>query len=486
MGVENSTSNLRYLAFSLSETGSPKVSLKSTELKYTRELPVGFAGIETLQAGSCQSELFYYLRRSDDQPSRFEQDSKDETKQAYYIKRNMQVGINPELKNIETLKDLIEHSMFHEGFGRITQAHPEIVREKIPVQVYLPKKDKLGSIGFVKEVIETNFQENLEEGKLAVRNPAYICDKHSHADNINLNTGWPYQCHRENEEGHIPKGTIGHAEFIGAAVEGNIRVPLNALTPLPANLQQFVEQDIEKRACLLTAIEPLGCVFNAFGTLLQSKEIPGSIVVIGDGPNALNIVAFCQVFAPDAHIVVLGKNKAKLESFTKINPTTVTTAITDGKNFDDLDVTLLKLLGRSQADVVIPTVSLHEDLVSHFVRDNGTLIWWASNIMETVNIKSKRKRYRERFPYGGAPRAEFSAAALMEYFVRERPDIIETFLTFPGIYYTAMNKNAAFDIQEWLENKGRLVRTVLTSNGLEKLSVKPIINTTSLNQTASR
>lgn len=481
MRFENSPSNLRYLAFSLSETGSPKVTLKTAELKYSPELPAGYAEIETLQAGSCPTELFYFLRRPHNQLSRFERDSKDETKQAYYMTRNMPVGVNLDLENIITLQDIIKHSMFHEGFGRIKQAHPNNEEEKIPVQVYIPRKDKLDGKGFEKVVIETNFQENLEQGRLAVRNPAYVCNKHSRADNININTGWPYQCHRQSEEGHVPKGTIGHNEFIGAAIEGNIRVPLNALTPLPLDLQQFVERDIEKRACLLTMVEPMGCVFDAFGTFLQSGKIPESIVVIGDGPNALNIVAFSQVFAPEARIVVLGKNKSKLESFKKINPATVTTAITDGKNYDDLEVTLHQLVGRSQADVVIPTVSIHEGLVSRFVRDDGMLIWWASNITKTVNTNSTQKRYKERFPYGGAPRAEFSAVALIKYFIQERPDIIEAFLTFPGIYYTALSKDAAFDVQEWFENKGKLVRTVLTSNGPEKLSVKPIINTASLN-----
>lgn len=124
----------------------------------------------------------------------------------------------------------------------------------------------------------------------------------------------------------------------------------------------------------------------------------------------------------------------------------------------------------------MPTVSLLENTVSRFVRDNGMLIWWNASASSVANGSVIPKRYRERFPYGGAPRAELSAVGLMDFFVKEKPEIIEAFLTYLGVYYSPMGERAAADIKEWFENKGRLVRTVQTPHGEVTMSLKPIIN----------
>jgi len=466
----------RYIAADVLPNGRPSISFDETNLEYTDRMPVGYAEIRTIQAGACSSDVMYYLPPPDGGPSRFVKDLSDKEKRTYYFDRNLEAGILREPANEKALQEMLLHTMFHEAFGRVSKVRPDFKRPKVPIQIYAPKRR---GDGFVKNIVETNFQEGVQPDSLVVRNPQVICNKHSRADTINPETGWPYQCHRSYEEGHIPKGTIGHTEFIGAAVDGCLRIPVEALTPVPEILQKFVEEDVRGRGYLLTAIEPLSCIFDAFGILLQTGEVPDSVVIIGDGPNALNTVAFLLVLAPDAQVVVVGKHEEKLGSFRKINPHVIPVT-TDGEDVSGV-ASVLEDAGRGgKADVVMPTVLLPEDKVAPFVKEGGLVVWWAAAVSSkhAKQANSLPKRYRERFPYGGAPRAEFSAMALMEYFVERRPEVIDALLTYPGLYYTTIGESAAADIQEWLEQRGRLVRTVLTPSGPKELSVKPVITMT--------
>jgi len=482
--LETSPNDIRFLSVSLSTDGKPQISLRSTRVEYENELPPGMLEFETFQIGSCTSELYYYHPRYEDQPSRFELDSTDETKRELYLKRNMASAVHQEPENIAHFQDLLTHTMFHEVVGRVLQFNKDDDRPAIPVQMYRPKIQD-GKVGFIREVVETNFQENIQPGSLIIRNPAIICDKHSRADNINPETGWPYQCHRNQEEGHEPKGTIGHTEFPGGTMDGIARTPADAVTPVPQDLQTFIEKDIVNRAFLLTCIEPMGCVFDAFGTFLQSEERPESIVIIGDGPNALLTTAFCQVFAPDAELVIVGKHKAKLNCMSDMNPDKITTITTDGNDYSNLASILKMLNGKAHAGIVMPTVSLDEETVAPFVEDDGTLIWWAASVSEVTDNQKLKKRYHERFPYGGAPRAEFSAMLLMEYFIKERPEVIESILKYPGVNYSLLHEDAASVVEEWLTNNGRLVREIETADGIVNMSLKPVINTARLLQYAS-
>lgn len=476
MDSSDAEGGIRYLAFSSDPSGNPKVKVQGARLHYSPELPAGYAEIETLQAGACASEVLYYLRLAADTPSRFEQDRENIAKQEYYLERNMRAGIDSGPENISTFRNLLRRSMFHEAACRVTAAHPDTQRKKIPVQKYVPRKDASGAVGFVKEIIETNFQEYFEIAALSVRNPILLCDEHSRADNLNPETGWPYQCHRGSEAGHAPKGAMGHTECIGAAVDGRIRVPLDTLTPVPAALQQFVRDDLVKRSCLLTAIEPMGCIFDAFGTMLQSGERPGSIVIIGDGWSALNTICFFQVFAPYANIIVAGRYAEKLAALKLIHPDTITTLIIESDDYGDLESALRQTDAHAQTDILMITVPLREEAVSRFVRDNGSIIWWAASISAFAEKTSAPKRYRERFPFGGAPRSELSAAELMDYLVRGRPEAVSAFLEYPGTYYIDMGNAAANDVQEWLENKGSLHKNISTPLGPVDMSVKLVIN----------
>ncbi len=467
---------IRYLAFSSDPSGNPKVTVQEAPLRYSLELPEGYAAIETLQAGACASEVLYYRRQAGDAPSRFEQDRENKVKQEYYLDRNMRTGVVSVSENISAFRKLLQQSMFHEAVSRITATHPDTRRKKIPVQKYVPRVSASGEVSFVKEIIQTNMQENFEIGALAVRNPILLCDEHSRADNINPETGWPYQCHRRSDAGHMPKGAMGHTECIGAAVDGRVRVPLDTLTPLSPDLQQFVKGDPAKRACLLTAVEPMACIFDAFGTMLQSGERPGSIVIIGDGWSALNTICFFQVFAPHARIIVVGRYPEKLAALRRIHPDTITTLVINSEDYSDLDTALRQTDERSQADLLMITVPLREECVSRFVRDNGLIIWWAGSISAFAEKTTVPKRYRERFPFGGAPRAELSAAELFDYLVRERPDVVSAFLEYPGTYCVDMGDAAANDVQKWLEHEGNLHKNIFTPDGPLDMSVKLVIN----------
>ena len=481
MDSSDAEGGIRYLAFSSDASGHPRVKIQTARLQTYSRLPAGYVEAETLQAGACASEVLYYLRLAADTPSRFEQDCENIAKQEYYLERNMRAGIDSVPENISTFRNLLCQSMFHEAACRVIAMHPDMQREKIPVQKYIPRTDASGTIGFVKEVTETNFQEHFEIGSLAVRNPILLCDEHSRADNINPGTGWPYQCHRGSDAGHTPKGAMGHTECIGAAVDGRIRILLDTLTPVPPSLQQFVEGNLTSRACLLTAIEPIGCIFDAFGTMLQSGERPGSIVIIGDGWSALNTICFFQVFAPQANIIVAGRYPEKLAALKRIHSGTITTLVIESDDYSNLESTLRQIDAKAQSDIIMATVPLHEEAISRFVRDNGTIIWWAARISAFAEKTSISKRYHERFPFGGAPRAELSAAELMDYLVRERPEAVSAFLEYPGTYYLTMGDTAASDIQEWLVNTGSLHKNVPTPRGPVSMSVKVLINMQPLN-----
>jgi|GEM_PF-2429846 len=301
---------VRYFAAAVSETGVPSVSLATTSLDYAPTLPEGYAQIRQLQAGTCASEFFYFGRRSPDLPSRFEADLADARKQEYYLSRNREAGIAESEESLSRFKELMLLSMFHEGFCRIEESNPRTNAPTVPILQFVPERDST-QVRFVKRIVPLTLEENLEVGRLAVRNPAYVCDAHSSAGNLNPITGWPYQCDRSTDNHHAAKGTVGHTEFIGTAVSGPIRVPLHALTPVPQRLQSFIEEDLRARGRLLTLIEPLGCVFDAFGTMLHVGEIPSSVLIFGDGSSALNTVAFLRVHSPEAKIKELFEDVLK-------------------------------------------------------------------------------------------------------------------------------------------------------------------------------
>ena len=464
---------VRYFSVSVDGTGAPQVSVETSSLEYTDELPAGYAEVEGIQAGACTSELYYFGRRRQDAPSRFESDLADHEKQEYYLERNRLAGINSAPESIARFKKVMNRSMFHEGFCRVTRA--ELAhRSALPLLMYVPLMVD-GRLQFVRRIEERTLEESLEPGRLAVRNPSYLCDRHSSATLINPDTGWPYQCDRSLADGHEAKGTIGHTEFVGAAVAGLVRVPLSSLTPLPDQLQAFVEQDLKHRGVLLTLTEPLGCVFDAFGTMLERKETPRSVLIIGDGTSALNIVLFLQIHAPDAQVVVVGMHLEKLEGIRSLNPDHVAVLKTDGENLEDLPGLLRSHTGATQVDVVLPTVGVEKKRIDPYVETGGTLIWWAAEVSELAPALSVEGRYRERFPYGGAPHAEFSALALLEHLVLNRADVVKSYLEYPGFYAVSMDEKGAKDIDQWLTHEGRLEKTVMTSRGEEVISVKPII-----------
>lgn len=472
--TQSPKNTVRYFSVSVDGAGAPQVSLETSNLEYTVELAAGYAEVEGIQAGACTSELFYFRRREHDVPSRFETDLADGTKQAYYLERNRRAGIDSAPESIASFKKIMTRSMFHEGFCRVIRAEREH-RPTLPLLTYTPLLVD-GRFRFARRIEERTLEESLEPGRLAVRNPSYLCDRHSNANFINPDTGWPYQCDRSLVNGHEAKGTIGHTEFIGAAVSGLVRVPLSSLTPLPDQLQAFVEKDLKHRSVLLTLTEPLGCVFDAFGTMLERQETPRSVLIIGDGASALNIVLFLQIHAPDANVVVVGMHQQKLDGIRSLNPDQVAVLKTDGQNFTELSALLRSHTGATQAEVVIPTVGIEQTLIDSYVETGGTLIWWAAEVSELAPALSVQGRYRERFPYGGAPHAEFSALALLEHLVLNRPEVVTSYLEYPGFYAVSMNEAGAMDIHEWLACEGRLQKTVTTSRGEELISMKPIID----------
>lgn len=474
-------SRLRFLAFDATASGKPRISVGNVRLQYVRSLPPGYAEVETLQIGVCSSEVLYYLRRSSAHSSRFESNRDNKKKFDYYLQQNIRAGIVSETANIAELSELLLRSMFHEGVCRITAIHSGSSHPVIPLQIYVPKTNESGRVSFARQVLVTNLEEHIIEGGFAIRNPILLCDEHSRGDNIDPETGWPHQCNRGQTSGHIPKAAAGHAELIGTAVEGFLRIPLNGLTPIPSDLQKFVEQDPVNRMCLLTAIEPLGCVFDAFGTLLQSGEIPSTIVIIGDGWSTLNTITFLQVFAPNAQIIIVGKTENKLKALEAFNPEKITTCIDGTENYGILADQLMKISGGKTCDVLLAMVPIAESRVSTFIRDGGMLIWWAARDAAFAEHKTILKRYRIRASFGGAPRAEFSAAALVDYFARERLDVIKNYLTYPAVRYLPMGVGAAMAVQDWLLHNGRLSQKVLADDGEEsEMSVKLFVNTDAL------
>ncbi|MBY0110523.1 hypothetical protein K2Y00_00730 [Patescibacteria group bacterium] len=466
---------VRYLHADADESGIPHVTCTEGALVYDEQIPQGYAEVTQIQAGACASEFYYYGRRAPETPSRFETDLLNLSKQEYYFARNREAGIPEE--HILDAQRVMLRSMFHEGFCRIQAVQFDPTAPRIPLLQFVPALTD-GVLGFAKQIINVTLQENLEPGRLAVRNPAYVCSDHSRADTLNPDTGWPHQCDRTQDGGHLAKGTVGHTEFIGTAVAGTIRVPLSGLTPVPKNLSAFVETDIRTRGKLLTLVEPLGCVFDAFGTMLHSGEKPQTVLIFGDGSSALNTVAFLQVHAPDARILVVGKYDDKLESIRTISPEHVQTLCTDGVDMSALPSAVMAHFNSSQAEVVMPTVPIPKEILEPYVKDRGTLIWWTAEVSELAPHPAASTRYRERFPYGGAPHAEFSALALLEYFVTERVNIIDSYLSYSGLYDISLDEAGAKDIEQWLQSNGLLTKTVKTARGEVEMPIKPIIHLT--------
>ncbi len=464
---------IRYLDINVFNNGDrhAEVDLTGTEVERRKNPLAGTAIIKPMQFGTCTSEIPYYLGVNG-QPSRFMLDSANLQKQMAYLDRAMHAGFT---SDPEDIRKAMVHAPFHEGWGYVTDVNPNNERQNVNVQMYVPV-NSTGSLRLERRNVPMNFQEGFEPGKIAVLNPAFVCDEHSSADNIDPKTGWPYQCNRDTHNGHEPKATRGHTEAIGTAVQGNYPVMLESMTPLPSALQAYINQDVKKRGILATSVEPLACVYQAHGPLLARNEVPRSVVIIGDGLNSMLITMFYQLYAPDAHIIIAGKNPEKLEAIQQVNPQRIRPVNTDGSHdrnsYDDLNYALAELTGETQADVVIPTVALPQSTINPFVKDGGMVVWWAASISENAkNEDALRKRaYREFFSYGGAPRAEFSAAAGLDYLVREKPDALAPIENYPGIFYTDM-ANAAGPVKKWVNQRGRF------ENPENGLSSKIVVNT---------
>ncbi len=475
MANPTESSKLGYLDVNILRNGEvhAEIDYTRTEVEYLRTPALGSAIIRPKQFGSCTSEIPYYMGGKDDKPSRFLQDSTNEAKQLAYLLRTMQEGYT---SDPEELQDIMVHSPFHEGYGIIEEVNPDFSASEVPVLMYVPINEN-GVVRLERRIVPMNFQTGFEPGSLASLNPAILCKFHSSATNLDKDTGWPQQCNRETHDGHLPKATRGHTEALGTAVEGKRPVTLDSLTPLPPKLQEYILQDQKKRGILATSIEPLACVYQAHGLLLQNGEVPKSIAIIGDGPNSLLMMMFYQVYAPDAEIVIVGKNKEKLEVIQQVNPQKIRTVATEGtsssEGYANLSYALKQSTGSQQADIVIPTVALPESTVSPFVKDKGMLIWWAAAISEDASKGRPKRgegRYRQFHSYGGAPRAEFSAAAGMDYLVQHNPAALAPLTEYPGIFYTDMGEQAATSVESWLNGRGRFIHP---DNGL---SAKIVVN----------
>ena len=473
LAMSTNAEHIKYLDVNIFNNGfrHAQVELTDTEVEWRRSPLPGTAIVRPMQFGTCTSEIPYYMGVNGD-ASRFMRDLADHAKQRLYLERAMQAGFTSDPEDIQRA---MVHSPFHEGWAFVQEVNPNPSRTAVPIQMYVPVNGT-GSTHLERRVVNMNFQHGFEPGNIAILNPALVCDEHSHANNIDPTTGWPYQCNRDTHHGHNPKATRGHTEAIGTAVQGRLRVTFDSMTPLPTALQAYINEDINKRGILATSVEPLACVFQSHGPLLAKNEVPKSAAFIGDGLNALLIAMFYQLYAPDTNIVVVGKNPAKLEVIQQVNPQRIRPVVTDGSHdktsYDDLSYALEEQTGSRQADVVIPTVALPESTVSPFVREGGMVVWWAASISETATNKSDKaqKPYREFYSYGGAPRAEFSAAAGLDYLVREKPAVLAPIESYPGVFYTDMNHGAANHIQTWLNKKGRFEHP---ENGL---SSKIVVN----------
>ncbi|MDP3941196.1 MAG: hypothetical protein Q8Q49_02700 [bacterium] len=446
MAVE--TQNYLYFDDAKPESGiQTSVSHRTGELEL-KELVPGFGLVDTRGAvfGTCTSETSYYKNRFP-----------GDLKQIEKIRANFARLYGPVVKETDSAIALMSHSGLHEGSGIITKAKPDTNRDPIDVLAYPPVIENGQIVGLKRQIIPMNFQDGFKEGRQVVFTPAFVCDTHSNANNIDPKTGWPVQCDRKTDNGHEPKATRGHTEAIGTAVQGIVPARLDSLIPVPNELQRFIEADPKRRA-LLASVEPMGCVFQAHGPLLRDEKIPQSILVIGDGPNALLNLMFYKAFAPNARIVVSGKNQQKLDAMRRINPEKIVTVASDGRSYDEVERALKETTGSTQAEVVLPTVALSEDVVGPFIKNNGLLIWWAASISEHANGSTPaEKRYNELHSYGGAPRAEFSAMALMDSFAKTDPDIFTPLLETPAIHYLPMGEQAAVEVEKWLNANGKWI-----------------------------
>lgn len=472
-------SRLTYLDVGVFNNGDrhARVQLTGTEVEFHTEPLPGTAIVDPRQMGTCASEIGYYLGNlgNGPDPSRFMQDSGDASKQALYLERNLAVGFT---SDPEDIRRMMVGAPFHEGWGIVQRMNPNPRRPSIPVQMYIPVTGD-GTVHLERRIEEMNFQNGFSEGRVAVYNPADVCDLHSSANNIDPTTGWPHQCNRDkhvHNNGYQPKATRGHTELGGTSIKGITPVRLDTMTPLSERLSDYILADERKRGIIATSVEPFACVFQAHGPMLQKGEIPGSIAVIGDGPNSLLMMLFYQIYAPDAKIVVVGKNQAKLDVIRQVNPEQIRTVMTDGRperqGYDDLSYALEEVTGKAQADLVIPTVTLPEETVEPFVKKGGMAVYWAASMSENKQgiVMNGGKHYRQFHSYGGAPRAEFSAAAGFDWLLQHRPDSINALTQFPGIFYTDMNTTAARSVEQWLNNRGKFEHP---ENGL---SSKIVVN----------
>ncbi len=468
--VPTEASRLGYLDVNVYMNGktSAEVRYTRTEVEFVANPLQGTAQIKPIQMGSCTSEIPYYMGKGE-KPPRFLQDSTNESKLHPYLDRTEGDGYT---SGQDSIKHMQVHSPFHEGCAEVQAFEPDQNRTDIPILVYEPELVH-GTTQLKRTIRRTNFQNGIQEGGLVALNPAKVCDEHSSADNIDPATGWPHQCDRSLHMN--PKATRGHTEAPGTAIQGIHLASLDSLTPIPPELSAYIEKDRKSRAILGTSIEPLACVFQAHGKLLETQKIPKNIAVIGDGVNSLLMMMFYQAFAPEADIVVAGKSREKLEVISQVNPRRIRTVITRGESaahgYDDLAYALEELTGAAQADIVIPTVNLPKDVLDPFVRPDGSLIWWAAQVSENVPVGQKHNgKYNEVYSYGGAPRAEFSAAAILDHFAKYQPEILAPLTVYPGIFTTDMGPQAAKAVQTWLNNKGKFIHP---DNGL---SSKIVVN----------
>jgi hypothetical protein len=421
---------------------------------------VGTGIFRNKMMGLCSSEIAgggYYGHVIDhaSNMTRYLQDRGNFTKLEIAQNRLFETGYTPDP---DMVSPLLKNTGFHEGVVQTIVTNPEKGRTPLPIVFYAPIEED-GRVGFKKVPFATNFQHGFTEGGYAAKNPAIICDYHSdeskHTETV-AKTGWTAQCDRKLD-GHSPKATRGHVEAPGTGISGVEPIKLDTLTPLTPLLNEFVDKE-QKRLVIPLNIEPMGCVFHANGPLLARNSVPETIVLVGGGLNTLNMLAYYQVHAPDAKIIVTDRNQRKLDALQQVNQNQITTVLTKSRDNSDLDYAMKNLFGKTQADLFIPMVGMEYDDVEQRTSQGGAAIWWAASMSEHSNkFMEEANGITHIRPYGGAPRTEFSAVALFDYLLQKRPEVIDAYMQYPGITYAPLSQEAAKITETWLNSGGRYI-----------------------------
>jgi len=453
-------------------TVTAQIRMTKADVEFQSEPIPGTAFAKTVAAGLCSSEIAgggYYGRiQPETGTSRYMSDRENIGKLELARQRQYEVGF---AMDTEMITPLLRDTGFHEGVVRIESVQKDPDAPIIPIPFYAPQIVD-GSVRLVKVPFSTNFQNGFKLGDFAALDPAIICNYHAderkHRDEVER-TGWTRQCDRSLENGHQPKETRGHVGAPGTIVNGLFPISLATMTPLSTELNKYLQNGDQKRLLVPLNIEPMGCVFHTFGPFLAQNKVPDNIVLVGDGANTLNMLAFIQAFAPESRVLVVGKTPEKLDVLRSINPGQIATITTNGnRDYSEVDRAFHDHTGAKKADVIVPMIPIDEEIVTQRLVPGGTAIWWAASKAEhNPKFMVKRDGITHILPYGGAPNTEFSAVELFDYLLRHRPEVLQAYLDFPGIAHIGMGQEAATATQQWLNNGGRYV----DSSGMSK---KPV------------